>query len=149
MAAWLKNYSSPLDYFLSKALILFSYLKQTILPRRGSPASPGWNGLWRSLSPSPRRGRVTWSSWHRNVSRWVWTVSRQGHSWISLGSLFQRPVTLRVKKFLPTFRRDFLCFSLWQSLPMLSLGTTETSEINFLRCTGTHRFNTRGSPRLF
>lgn len=33
--------------------------------------------LWRSSSPTPSPGRVTWSSWHRSTSRWAWNVSRE------------------------------------------------------------------------
>lgn len=45
--------------------------------------------LWRSSRPAPRPGRVSWSRWHRNASRWVWDVSKEGDSTTSLRSLFR------------------------------------------------------------
>jgi len=73
------------------------------------------------------QSRVTYSRLHRNASRWVLNISREGDSTTSLGSLFQCSVTLRVKKFLLMFRWNFLCFSLCPLPLVLSLGTTEKS----------------------
>ena len=82
-----------------------------------SQNSRGWKGpLW-----------VTQSRLHRTPSRRGWNISREGDSTASLGSLFQCSVTLRGKKFLLVFRRNFLCFSLCPLPLVLSLGTTEKS----------------------
>ena len=58
------------------------------------------------------RSRVAYSRLHRTLCRRVLNISREGDSTTSLGSLFQGSITLRVKKFFLTFRRNFLCFSL-------------------------------------
>ncbi|NXN59337.1 TESK2 kinase, partial [Rynchops niger] len=46
---------------------------------------------------------------HRNASRQVLNISRDGDSTTSLGSLFQCSATLKVKKFVLMFRWNFLC----------------------------------------
>jgi len=61
-----------------------------------------------SPSPTPCQSRVAYSRLHRNLSRQVLNISREGDSTTSLGSLFQCSVTLRVKKFFLVFRRNFL-----------------------------------------
>ena len=59
------------------------------------------------LVQPPCRSRVTYSRLHRTVSRWVFSISREGDSTTSLGSLFQRSITLRGKKvFLVLPRRN-------------------------------------------
>ena len=80
-----------------------------------------------SSSPTPCRSRVTQSRLHRTLSRRVLSISREGDSTTSLGSLRQGSVTLRVKKFFLMFRRNFLCFSSCPLPLVLSLGTTEKS----------------------
>jgi len=60
------------------------------------------------LVQPPCRSRVTYSRLHRTVSRWVLSISREGDSTTSLGSLFQCSVTLRGKKFFLMFTRNFL-----------------------------------------
>jgi len=59
-------------------------------------------GLWRSSSSTALLKQVPYSIWNRKASRWVLNISRERDSTASLGSLFQCPVTLTVKKF-------FLC----------------------------------------
>uniref|UniRef100_A0A8C6ZQQ9 Uncharacterized protein n=1 Tax=Nothoprocta perdicaria TaxID=30464 RepID=A0A8C6ZQQ9_NOTPE len=65
--------------------------------------------------------------WHRVASRRVLKTSRVGDSTTSLGSLFQGSGTLTVEKFFLTWRRNFLCFSLWPLPLVLSLATSENS----------------------
>ena len=73
------------------------------------------------------QSRVIYSRLHRNFSRRVLNISREGDSTTSLGSLPQCSVTLRGKKFFLMFRWNFLCFSLCPLPLVLSLGTTEKS----------------------
>ena len=61
------------------------------------------------------------------VSRRVCSISREGDSTTSLGSLGQGSITLRVKKFFLMFSWNFLCFSLCPLPLVLPLGTTEKS----------------------
>ena len=72
------------------------------------------------VQPSSR-SRVTYSRLHRNLSRQILNISREGDSTTSLGSLFQCSVTLRGKKFFLLFRRNFLCLSLCP-LPLVLQG---------------------------
>jgi len=58
---------------------------------------------------------------HRNASRQVLNISREGHLTTSLGSLFQCPVTLIVNKFFLVFMWNFLCASLHPLSLVLSL----------------------------
>ena len=78
------------------------------------------------LVQPPCQSRITYSRLHRILSRQV-LISREADSTTSLGNLFQCSVTLRGKKFLLVFRRNFLCFSLCPLPLALSLGTTEKS----------------------
>jgi len=55
------------------------------------------------------------------------SISREGDSTTSLGSLFQCSATLQIKKFFLMFSWNFLCFSLCPLPIVLSLGTTEKS----------------------
>lgn len=73
------------------------------------------------------QGKVTWSRWHRNASRWGLNVSRERGSTTSLGSLFQWSAALSVRKLFLMLRYQFLCFSLWPLLLILSMDTTEKS----------------------
>jgi len=66
------------------------------------------------------------------LSRWLLSISREGDSTTSLGSLFQCSVTLRGKKFFLMFRWNFLFFSLCPLPLVLLLGTTEKSLVPLL-----------------
>jgi len=83
--------------------------------------------LWGSPSPTPCQSRVTYSRLHRTLFRRGLSISREGDSTTSLGSLGQGSVTLRVKKFFLLFSWSFLCFSLCPLPLVLSLGTTGKS----------------------
>ena len=52
-----------------------------------------------SPSPTPCPSRVTQSRLHSTAARRGWSISREGDSTTSLGSLGQGSVTLRGKKF--------------------------------------------------
>ncbi|NXJ79299.1 HTR5A protein, partial [Trogon melanurus] len=56
----------------------------------------------------PCQSRITQSRSHRNASRWVLKVSREGDSTIPLGNLCQCSATLTVKKFFLMLRWNFL-----------------------------------------
>ena len=63
----------------------------------------------------------------RITSRWVLSISSDGHTTTSLCSLFQCSVALEVKKFFLTWRQNFLCFRLSSLSLTLLPGTTENS----------------------
>ena len=81
--------------------------------------------LWRPSRSSPLQ--VPYSMLHRKMSRWVLSISREGDSTASLGSLFQCFVTLTVKKFFLMFVWNFPCSSLCPLPLVLLLHTTEKS----------------------
>jgi len=74
-----------------------------------------WSGLEGTsvghLVQPPRRSRVTYSRLHRTLSRWVLSISREGDSTTSLGSLFWCSITLRVKKFF-MFMYEYIIYEL-------------------------------------
>jgi len=82
--------------------------------------------LYGSSSPALPQKQGHYSRLHRTFSRQGLNISR-GESTASLGSLFQRSVTLSVKKFFFMFRWNFLCFNLCLLPLVLSLGTTDKS----------------------
>jgi len=65
-----------------------------------------------SHSPTLCPSRVTYSRLQRTTSRRVLSISREGDSTTSLGSLGQGSITLRVKKFFLIFSWNSLCFRL-------------------------------------
>ena len=90
-----------------------------------------WSGLEGTSVGHPAqpscRSRVNHSRLHSTASSRVLSISREGDSTTSLGSLGQGSVTLRGKKFFLVFSWSFLCFSLCPLPLVLSLGTTEQS----------------------
>jgi len=88
-----------------------------------------WKGLLEitesnSVYPSPAKQAPN-SRLHREMSRRVLNISKEGQSANSLGSLFQCSVNLTLKKFLHRLVRTFLCSSLWPFPLVLSPQTTE------------------------
>lgn len=82
--------------------------------------------LWKSQSPTHLLKQLPYSGLHRKASWQVLNFSRKGNSTISLGSLFQCSVTIKIKKFFLAFMWNFLCSSLC-SLPLvLSVGTKKS-----------------------
>ena len=63
----------------------------------------------------------------RKASRRVVKDSREGDSTTAMGSLFQCSVTLPVKKFCLTFKRNLLCSSLHPLPLVLSVDVSEKS----------------------
>lgn len=68
-----------------------------------------------------------WSQLPRTMSGRLLNVSKDEDFTTSLHNLCQSLVTLRVKKYFLMFRRNLLCFSLFQLPLVLSLGTTAES----------------------
>jgi len=92
-----------------------------------------WKGPLEIIQSSPRLKQVPYSRFHRKVSGQVLSISVEGNSITSLGSLFHCSVTLTVKKFFLIFIWSFLYSSLCSLPYVLSLGTTEKSLV--LPCT--------------
>lgn len=83
--------------------------------------------LWTSLNPTPLLKQVPDSRLGRKASRWVLSISREGVSIDSLGSLLQCSATLSAKKFLLMFRWNFPCSTLCPLQLVLLMGTTKKS----------------------
>ena len=70
----------------------------------------GWKGLLETIKSNPLLKQVPYSRSHRKVSRWVFSISREGDSTTPLGSLFQcchphsEEVLPRVQLELPIFQ---------------------------------------------
>ena len=111
--------------FTPGALWAFSQQQQGSNPR--ITASRELEGTSGDHPVHPPAKAVPWSKLHRKVSRQIWSVSRQGDSTASLGSLFQCSVILTVKKFFLLLRWDFLCSSLYPLPLVMLLGTTKMS----------------------
>lgn len=74
----------------------------------------------------PFQGRVSLSTLHRHVSRWLtMCVSRKGDSMTSLSSLFQCSATPNINKFFLMLGWNSLWFTLWPLVLILIVGTTE------------------------
>lgn len=84
----------------------------------------GWKGPLEITIPSPLLNQVSQSKSHREVFRWVVSISREGDSANPLGRLFLYSVIL-MEMFFLMFRWNILCSSLCLRPPVLSLDTTE------------------------
>ena len=82
-------------------------------------------GLWRPSSPTPLLKQAPYSRSHRQASRWILNISRQGDSTTSLGRLFQSTTTLAAKKLFLVLLWNFLCASFCLLLLVLLLRATK------------------------
>lgn len=83
----------------------------------------------------PTKADFTWRS-HRNIFRQILNVFREWDSDTSLGSQFQCSIIRKLKKFVLTFRWNFLCSSQYPLvlvLPCPSISKSSYSTLVFLR----------------
>lgn len=81
--------------------------------------------IWRSFGPRSCSSEVTYNRLLRTMSRWLFSVCKDGGSTSSLGKLFQCSVTLIEKRVFPMFWQNLLCFRLCLLFLMLPPSTTE------------------------
>ena len=90
-----------------------------------SQHSWGGKGPAEPTQPDPYSSRVPQRRLHRAASRRVVNVPREGDATAFPGSLSQRSITLRVKRFFLIFSWNFPWCSLCPLSLVLSPGTTE------------------------